>query len=236
MDDPTGSHENDARPPPAKRAFHPWDPRRAAGRLVLSVAAGVVATLIAPTEHEWKLRAVIGWDVGALTMNLLAWSLIGRSDAKRTQRRAGAYDPGRTAVNVLALLSSIFSLFAATFVLRTARGFAPPEATVWTVLALSAVVLSWVLTHTAYTLRYAHLYYRRASVGGGGLEFPGGHAPSAIDFAYFAFTIGMCFQVSDVTISSSAIRRAVLLHALVSFVYNTTILALALNVAFALLG
>jgi uncharacterized membrane protein len=98
------------------------------------------------------------------------------------------------------------------------------------------VVSSWCLTHTVYTLRYAHLYYRDDATGEGGLTFPGEDCPNYFDFAYFAFTVGMCFQVSDVVICSAAIRRAVLGHSLLSFAYNTAILALALNLLFGLLG
>jgi uncharacterized membrane protein len=129
----------------------------------------------------------------------------------------------------LVLASCVFSLFAAVYVLRHVDG-----SHLWTVLTLLSVVLAWVLTHTVYTLRYAHLYYRGSR--NGGLEFPGAHPPADIDFAYFAFTIGICFQTSDVAISSSIIRRTVLLHALVAFVYNTTILALALNFMFGLIS
>jgi uncharacterized membrane protein len=82
-----------------------------------------------------------------------------------------------------------------------------------------------------YTLRYAHLYYRDGREREGGLAFPGGQHPAYLDFAYYAFTIGMCFQVSDVTITSPALRRTTLFHAVLSFVYNTVILAIALNFA-----
>ncbi|HEY8080089.1 MAG TPA: DUF1345 domain-containing protein, partial [Labilithrix sp.] len=95
--------------------------------------------------------------------------------------------------------------------------------------------LSWVVTHTAFTLRYAHLYYRKHATAKC-FQFPGTDQPSDMDFAYFAFTVGMCFQVSDVVVASSRARRAVLLHAVTSFVYNTTILALSLNLVTTLLG
>jgi len=91
-----------------------------------------------------------------------------------------------------------------------------------------AVVLSWAVSHTAFALRYARLYYRGRSTGG--LEFPGTPAPCDMDFAYFAFVIGMCFQVSDVAISSRRIRRAVFAHSLLSFGYNTVIVATVLDV------
>jgi uncharacterized membrane protein len=99
-------------------------------------------------------------------------------------------------------------------------------------MCLLAVVTSWLLTHTSWALRYAHLYYRDDKEGVGGLVFPGDRAPTAFDFAYFAFTLGICFQTSDVCITSPQIRRAALFHACQSFAYNTAILALALNLAF----
>ena len=99
-----------------------------------------------------------------------------------------------------------------------------------------AVFIAWLLTHTAYALRYAHLYYRDDEEGVGGLQFPGDGPPDAFDFAYFAFTIGMCFQVSDVVISSRQLRRAALFHGCLSFAYNTAVLALALNIGFGLLN
>ena len=84
-------------------------------------------------------------------------------------------------------------------------------------------------------MRYAHLYYRDDAEGEGGLKFPGEHKPDDYDFAYFAFTIGMCFQVSDVLVTSRQIRRSVLFHAVISFAYNTVILALVLNLLFGIL-
>jgi uncharacterized membrane protein len=120
-------------------------------------------------------------------------------------------------------------------VLKVVRTLPPEEATVWSILAISAVVLSWFSTHTAFTLRYAHLFYRRRG-STACLRFEGTPKPCDLDFAYFAFTIGMCFQVSDVVIASSGTRRVALVHALVSFAYNTTILALSLNLVTTLLG
>jgi uncharacterized membrane protein len=101
---------------------------------------------------------------------------------------------------------------------------------------VTAVVAAWLLTHTAYTLRYAHLYYRDDDEGEGGLSFPGDGAPAYVEFAYFAFTIGMCFQVSDVAVTSRQIRRAVLGQSLLSFAYNTAILATAVSLVVGVLG
>ena len=98
-------------------------------------------------------------------------------------------------------------------------------------LCLLAVVTAWILCHTTYTVRYAHLYYRDDG-DLGGLGFPGTEMPCLLDFAYYAFTIGMCFQVSDVTVTQHQMRQATLGHALLSFVFNTLVLALALNLLF----
>src|SRR5207248_3368690 len=103
-------------------------------------------------------------------------------------------------------------------------------------MCLLAVALAWGLTHTSYALRYAHLYYRDDEEGVGGLVFPCQEPPSYFDFAYFSFTVGMCFQVSDVVVSSPQIRRAVLGQASLAFVYNTTIMPLVLNLVFSLLN
>jgi uncharacterized membrane protein len=216
-------------------------PSRPTGRLLWSTTLGVITfAWLTPSRIEWSLRAIAGWDVASLTLLALAWSIILRADATETRRRAGQDDPGHHMVFVVVVVASLSSLFAAAVVLREVKTFSGAEEATWTLLTLAAVALSWALTHTAYTLRYAHLHYRTIRNHGrnsdGGLRFCGTDAPSDIDFAYFAFTIGMCFQVSDVIVTTTGMRRTVLLHAVLSFVYNTTILALALNVVFGLMS
>lgn len=204
------------------------DPRAAGGRLLLALGVGVLATVLAPSEVGWHVRAMVGWDASALLFAVLAWTMIARASPTETRKRAAIEDPGRRFVFVIAITSSIFSLFAAIGVLRQMRALSSTHLPIWTSLAVAAVALSWIVTHTAFTLRYAHLYYRRSGPTQC-LRFAGTKAPCDLDFAYFSFTIGMCFQVSDVVITSSRVRRAVLVHSLMSFAYNTTILALALN-------
>lgn len=202
---------------------------------MIALAVGLFGMLLTPSNVALHVRAMVGWDGGALVFVVLAWLMIARASPGHTRRRAAAEDPGRRVVFVIAIVSSLFSLFAAVGVLKELRALPATEARLWPALALAAIALSWVVTHTAFTLRYAHLYYRRRGPTHC-LRFEGTDEPCDVDFAYFAFTIGMCFQVSDVVIMSSRVRRAVLLHALVSFVYNTTILALALNLFTTLLG
>ncbi len=216
--------------------FHPLDPRGARQRLVLAVALGVGGWLIGPADYAFATRGLIAFDIGGLAMLVLGL-LVVRGHAEETRKRAAARDPGRTLVWLIVAASSAISLFAATFVVHQARTLPRSEGHLLLLfLCIAAVLVSWFLTHTAFTLRYAHLYYRAGRDDEGGLNFPGKAKPDDFDFAYFAFTIGMCFQVSDVTVSTRTVRRTALAHALLSFAYNTVVLALVVNLIVGHLG
>jgi len=219
-----------------QRFYSRLDPRRATGRLLIGALVGVAVALALPERQSWPIRIVAGWDAGAVTLLSFVWWVILAADPRVTKCRAASADPGRTVAWLLALLASSFSLFASAVVLRHARSIEPSRTFLLAGLCLVAVVSAWSLTHTSYTMRYAHLYYRDDEEGEGGLTFPGDRKPADFDFAYFAYTIGMCFQVSDVAVTSPQIRRAVLGHAVLSFAYNTVILALALNLLFGFLN
>jgi uncharacterized membrane protein len=214
---------------PLARAFHPLDPRGARMRLILALTVGFTAWLVAPGQLAATTRALLGWDLAGLVLLGFAFAIITRSDQPETRRRAASYDPGRTVVWILVLAASTFSLFAGTAVLRHGEARSALAGRLHVALCVATVVISWLVTHSAFTLRYAHLFYRDDEEHEGGVEFPGGEPPDDLDFAYFAFTIAMCFQVSDATVSSRQIRHTVLAHALLAFAYNTVILALALN-------
>jgi uncharacterized membrane protein len=224
----------------SSRAFGRHDPRQARARLAIAMGVGLVVALLVPSRFGVALRAVAGWDAAAFAMGALAWALIFRAgaDPKRTRGHAADDDPGRRAVWAIAILASGFSLFATAVVMRNARTCPLENRPAFIILCLAAVATAWALTHTAYTLRYAHLYYRDDGDGEGGLEFPGASKdkPAYLDFAYFAFTIGICFQTSDVAITSRLIRRAVMAHAVLSFAYNTTIVATAVSLVVGFIG
>jgi len=208
------------------------DPRQAVARVALSASTGIGAWLAASPRLPATVAGIIGWDVASLVLLGLCWAVIGPATANSTRTRAGSEDPGRTLVYVIVLLTSAVSLLAATMLVRQARSLPPPLAQTVAGLCLAAVALAWAVTHTAFALRYARLYYREDREGIGGIELPGRSDPAYFDFAYFAFTIGMCFQVSDACITSQQIRRVVLLHAVISFAYNSVILAFVLNLVF----
>jgi uncharacterized membrane protein len=206
--------------------------KRATGRLLRSIAVGAIAMLLPLPAPTWSVRWMIGWDAFALMLLAQAWWILLRSDAHTTKQRASDEDPGRDAVFLIAVVSSVISVSAAMLVIRITRS--QSSSAVWEVFPLAGVALSWLLTHTSYTFRYAHLYY--GGTRNGGLIFPGTSTPADMDFAYYAFTLGMAFQVSDVQVEAPDIRETTFWHALISFAFNTTILALALNVIFGLVG
>ena len=210
-------------------------PRRALGRLLLAVAVGGVTALVIPATVGGPLRTVAAWDAGAGVLLVMVWRIILSSSAEDTARRAGAEDVGRSFVWAVVVLGSTVSIFAANVALRNARVMAPQAERALVMLCLLAVATAWCLCHTTYTMHYAHLYYRDDG-DLGGLGFPGTDMPCLLDFAYYAFTIGMCFQVSDVTVTQRGMRQATLGHAVLSFAFNTAVLALALNLLFGQLG
>jgi uncharacterized membrane protein len=202
--------------------------KRAIFRLAAAVIAGVLTGVLVTGNHGWTFRMVAGWDAGLLVLLALAWSIIFRYGPEQTRRRAAAVDPGRTLVSVVVIIASVASLLAATAVVRDAKKLAPHASQALVLMALLAVALAWMGVHTAYTFRYAHLYYRETG-DTGGLRFPDDAAPADMDFAYFSFTVGMCFGATDVFLTDWRFRRATLGHAMLSFFFNTGILAMTLN-------
>ena len=216
--------------PTRKAAFHPLDPRSARARLLLAIACGIITWFVTPPSVGAVPRALLAGDVGAIVMLAVASWIIVSATSDESRRRAAADDPGRLLVWILVLGVSAASLFVSIFLLRHGHGESREARVLLLVLGVATAAIAWLLAQTAFTLRYAHLFYRAGGADEGGLVFPGDEPPDDLDFAYFAFTIGMCFQVSDVQVTRRSIRRTVMMHALLSFAYNTGILALVINV------
>jgi len=215
------------------RRFH----RTAQGRLALSLGVALAGGCVLLTfPLSTANRVLHACNFGIYAMLALTWPNLMRNSPRQTQLRAAANDPGRFWVHLSVLLTTVFCLFAVFLLLREIAQAPHGKGLFWLPSCLAATIGAWLLNHTSWTLRYAHLYYRDHGEGVGGLSFPGDKPPDDWDFAYFAFTIGMCFQVSDVTITDKKIRRAALIHSVQSFGFNTTIIALTLNVLYAVLS
>ena len=190
-------------------------------RFLIALALGLgLWAASAPLPPE--MRALAGVN-GFFATYLLLVALMGLTPAA-LRAHAEIEDEGAVLILTLALVGVGVSLAAVFMVLN--RESSLPEA----LFALAAAPLGWATLQVMAAFRYAHLWYG----AGGGLDFPGGAKPEMSDFLYFALTVGMTFQVSDVVVTSSRLRRMVMLHGLGSFFFNTVILALAVNAALAL--
>ncbi len=195
--------------------------------------------LFAPPWLHGAVRAVAAYDIAAIIILTYNWTIGLRNDAKHTIRRAAAEDPGRHVVLFIVVLSALAGLASAILILGKGPNVPASERDLALAFGIAAVVLGWFLIHTTFIFRYAHLYYFDSDEDGSaqrGLTFPGTTEPDDYDFAYFSFVIGMTFQVSDVQITDPGVRSIALFHAMLSFGYNTAILALGVNLASNLLN
>lgn len=207
-------------------------------KLGISLIFGTLATIMTGSVVEKPINWMIGWLVYSAAHLGLAWVTILSSHPSEVRQEVDGQDSNRILIYLFVVAASFVSLFAILFLLHDAGKTASwSELTVHFILSFSCIVCSWILVHTVFTLRYAHLYYRSTEGGRNagkqqhrGLEFPDDAEPDFLDFTYFSFVIGMTFQVSDVTISSRELRRLALVHALLSFAFNTLLVALTINV------
>ncbi len=186
------------------------------------------------------VRVIIGWDAYAACLLALAWSRIFTAKPRVVVQLAKLTHTSRKLIFLFIIAAACASLMAVAFLLGTAKDLGKSRLAEHVSLAMGTVMLSWLLVHTVFALHYAFLYFRPGHPGeaerkAGGLIFPEPTEPDYSDFAYFAFIIGMTSQVSDVQIASREIRRWALLHGMVSFGFNTAVLALSLNIVSGLL-
>lgn len=205
-------------------------------RLYLSVGIAVITFLITANLYSAPIYIMGTWLTFAGINLLFSWITILTSHPIEVKKNAKIQDSNRSLIFLIVVTASVISLFAVILLLKSSRESPLSSITYHTLLSIISVVLAWWLVHTIFAFRYAHLYYN--SVGeveepkrfAEGLEFPKENEPDYLDFTYFSFVIGMTFQVSDVEISSRRIRRLALMHGIVSFIFNTVILALSINI------
>jgi uncharacterized membrane protein len=209
---------------------------RTHGRLFASFLIGTALFFAFPTAERLATRILIGWDVAVTVYLALAFVMVSRFDIALVRRRAATQDEGGTLILILTILAAIASLAAILAELGPTRGTDPAHWNFYVVHAVLTIALSWTFIHVVFAFHYAHEFYgegRDQHVGG--LEFPDDDQPNYWDFIYFSFVIGMTFQVSDVQVTSKLIRRLVVAHGIVSFVFNVAILALMVNISSELL-
>lgn len=202
------------------------------------ICLGVALPLFFLTDgYTVPVRFTSVW-IGFSLANLLLFGItMFTAHPQEITHIAKKQDFSRLLIFLIILVASFVSLFAIVALLRSLPNAGEKGYYFHIALSVGAVACAWLLIHTVFAFRYAHLFYTCETEEEGikkkhrgGLLFPNDKTPDYLDFAYFAFVIGMTFQVSDVQVSSSNIRRLALLHGLLSFLFNTVILALSINI------
>jgi uncharacterized membrane protein len=196
-------------------------------RTFVALVLGLATFFLLPHSLRLVTRMLIGWDVFAGLYLALVYAMIWQSEHRSIRRRAVLQDDGRFLILMVTALGAFASIAAIVFELGGTHHAVPQL-----VIATATIALSWAVVHTAFALHYAHDYYRGAKPGG--LQFPSGEQQDHADywdFVYFSFVIGMTAQVSDVGITDKMIRRTATVHGVISFIYNTALVALMVNIA-----
>ncbi len=203
-------------------------------RLLLSIgAAGIVAAFL-PNEVHLATRVLCLWDAAMLCFLILTWWAMFWATPETMRRNAQQQDISRLIILTLITAAACISVFAISFLLRDSKHTSSPL--FWFHLGLASITIlgSWSMVHTIFAAHYAHGYYREnaslSQLQSEELDFPGDIEPDYWDFLYFSFVIGMTSQVSDVQILSRSLRKLALFHGVLSFFFNTMILAMSINI------
>lgn len=211
--------------------------QKAGERFAISVVCGIAAFFISEMfDLDLISRLMSGWIIFCIIQIATSWWIFNHTTPKQTKLHANIEDGGRAAIFMVVLLATFAGLLA-VFILIAKAKVNESHAWLYLVLGMLGMFLSWFLVHTIYTVRYAHLYYEmHGNKIHGGLKFPHDDEPDFIDFAYHSLVIGMTFQVSDIDVTTRKMRRLTLWHSVISFVFNTCIIALTINAAAGIAG
>lgn len=224
-------------------------------KLYLSLIVALLVFVSCYGKMSASIQFILVWIGYALTQLGLSWATIFCVHPIEMKKISKVQDNNRTVIFIFVLAAALMSLFIVVLLLKSTQQLTGNALTLHILLSITAVMCAWALVHTIFVFRYAHLYYETKGKAGKtageqdsaknlvsdskknvqpqykeGLEFPEEKTPDYLDFTYFSFVIGMTFQVSDVEISSKRIRRLALMHSLVSFAFNTVIVALSINI------
>jgi uncharacterized membrane protein len=216
-----------------------WRTIRSRPRLFTGLAVMIVVWPLLPSVLPLTTRGIVGWNAGVLVFLLLSAQLFATESPDAMPAAAEAQQEGEWTIFWLTLAVVIVSFVAVSSEFAAIKT-GPPDQRPWQItLVAVTLLLSWLVTHVTFAFRYAHEFYAK-DLGGPdvdrGLDFPSENEPDYFDFLYFALVLGMTFQVSDVQITSRKLRRVATLHGLISFLFNTVIIAFTVNIAAGLMG
>ncbi len=206
--------------------------------LTSSVLVAVLIYALIPffAPMEQVTRILLGYNLGAFLYVLLTARMIQTSTVLSMRRRALTQDEGKLAILLVVVVSSVASLMAIAVQLAAAKDMQGLAKSEHIALAACTVLTSWAFTQVMFALHYAHEFYHHSrGHQGGGLDFPSTSEPNYWDFLYFSCIIGTSGQTADVAISDTGMRRLTLVHCVLAYFFNTTLLALTINIAAGLL-
>lgn len=197
--------------------------------LAVLVASYTALKLTMPSD-DWRDGIALAFDAAAGVFLVSLWPLLRECSAQEMRRHARDNDANRALVLGLTTLLTLVVMAAITGEMKGAQG-----GDAWSIVKLvGTLLLIWLFANSVYTLHYAHAFYSKDPDKGGdrgGIAFPGSdRTPGYWDFAYFAFTLGMTFQTSDVETSTTDVRKVALFHCFAAFVFNIGVIAFTINV------
>src|SRR5262245_22117942 len=198
-------------------------------RLLSSIAIGLLVFLLLPKDGLPVPRFFFAWDFGVICFLTSVYWMVSHSDAAMIRQQSAMQDEGRKLVLIGAIGAVVISIAVILMWLSSGTSAGNPQARE-VALVFFTIPLSWVFIHTIFMLHYAREFYAEHRGAGGGLRFPGDEQPNYWDFVYFAFGVGMAAQVADVAVTSKPLRHIVLIHSIVSFVFNVTLIAMAVSI------
>lgn len=212
-------------------------------RALVSLLLMVVVLALAQMRFDLDSALLVAWDVGVFLWLMLTFAMMAQANAQEASLRAQRVEPNALGVLIVVAAAAIVGYFGSIILASRSGGRTELEQTLHFAVGVLAIVGGWLLVHTQFALYYAELYYdemqpgrpRQAEDGAAlvafrrGLEFPNVEVVDYWDFIYYAYTIAICYQTSDVTVTTPGMRRVTIVHALISFVFVTVLIGFVVN-------
>jgi uncharacterized membrane protein len=207
------------------------------------VAAGmmVIVFFLAAPWLDLDSGVLLAWDVGIFWWLVVTFAMMAHTNAQQTSVRAQGFEPNASSMLVVVTATAIVGFLGSVVLASRSGGRAPLEQSMHFAIGVVAIGEAWLLVHTQFALFYAELYYDevpssttqadQGTIGPfrKGLEFPDAEVVDYWDFIYYSYTIAMCYQTSDVTITAPRMRRVTIVHALISFAFVAVLIAFIVN-------
>jgi uncharacterized membrane protein len=202
---------------------------------MVAIGIGILVSIILPPWLHFATRILCAWNSGIDFFLAITWWKMLKANPEKIRRYAEIEYEGHLAIFMLVIAAACASVLAIGFLLTDKKGLSTILLILHLILSIMTIIGSWLLVHTMFAVQYAHSYYKYINRNNnqeiiGGLDFPNNDYPDYWEFLYYSFVIGMTSQVSDVETRSPQMRRLTLLHSILSFFFNTTILAMSINI------